>query len=64
MFLKPAPNITVPDPDRGGTLPPEGREVTPSTYWHRRIESGDVEELTAEVEPVQTSAQDEANTPT
>lgn len=58
MYLKPNPDRTVPDPDRGGVLPPEGREVTASTYWHRRLEHGDVEEVPAEAvaDEVQTSA--------
>lgn len=42
MFVKPAPGLTVPDPDRGDALPPEGRNVEPAQYWQRRIADGDV----------------------
>ena len=42
MFLKPAPGITVPDPDRSDTLPADGREVEPTQYWQRRVNDGDV----------------------
>lgn len=41
MYLKPAPGILVPDPDRGDTLPAEGREVLPTQYWQRRVNDGD-----------------------
>ena len=46
MFLKPANGTTVPDPDRGDTLPPEGRTVEFNQYWQRRIADGDVVEAT------------------
>jgi hypothetical protein len=42
MFLKPTPGLDVPDIDRGGLLATAGREVTPSTYWQRRIDDKDV----------------------
>ncbi len=43
MLVKPAPNRAVPDPERGGLLPEEGRDVdATSIYWHRRIEDNDV----------------------
>lgn len=47
MFIKPtSPNVRVPDPAQRGTpgyfLPPEGREVTSSMYWTRRLIDGDV----------------------
>jgi hypothetical protein len=44
MFVKPKAGLSVPDIERGGLLPAEGREVTPSTYWQRRIDDGDVTE--------------------
>ena len=52
MFVKPAPGRTVPDPERGGFLPDEGRDVPDTTYWARRVEDKDV----LLDEPVQTSA--------
>lgn len=52
MYLIPAPGFKVPDPaflnTPGDHLPPEGRDVEPSTYWTRRINDGDV---TVGVEP-------------
>ncbi|MEZ2293094.1 DUF2635 domain-containing protein [Variovorax sp. RCC_210] len=45
MFLKPQPGVDVPDVERGGLLPADGREVIPSTYWQRRIDDGDVTEV-------------------
>lgn len=47
MYLKPAPGITVPDPERGNAaLAPEGREVELTQYWQRRMNDGDVLEST------------------
>ena len=42
MFIKPTAGRLVADPDRGDTLPPEGREVEPIQYWQRRVNDGDV----------------------
>ncbi len=51
MFVKPNPGRCVPDPERGGLLAAEGREVDPtSTYWARRVDDGDV----ALVDPADT----------
>lgn len=44
MFVKPIEGRQVPDPDRGDTLPAEGREVLPTQYWQRRVNDGDVVE--------------------
>lgn len=54
MFVKPAPGRTVPDPDRGGLLPDDGRDVPESTYWLRRVSDNDVIVVTP---GVQTSKQ-------
>lgn len=43
MFVKPTPGLDVPDPERGGLLAAEGREVEPTTYWDKRIQDKDVE---------------------
>lgn len=48
MFVKPAAGLAVPDPERGDTLPPEGRNVEPTQYWQRRIADGDVVEAAPE----------------
>lgn len=45
MFLQPIDGRRVPDPDRGDTLPPEGRKVEPTQYWQRRLLDGDVVEI-------------------
>lgn len=42
MFIKPVPGRVVPDPDKGGLLPAEGRDVPESQYWLRRLADGDV----------------------
>lgn len=42
MFVTPTADRRVPDPARGDTLPPEGREVEPTQYWQRRLNDGDV----------------------
>ena len=44
MFVKPVEGRRVPDPQRGDTLPAEGREVEPTQYWQRRVADGDVVE--------------------
>lgn len=65
MYVKPTEGRAVPDPARGDTVPPKGREVEASQYWHRRIADGDVVESEPEPEEetadtaVQTSAQAE-----
>lgn len=46
MFVVPKPGQMIPDPAQFGTpayyLPPEGREVDASDYWHRRVLDGGV----------------------
>lgn len=42
MYIKPAAGRNVPDPEKGGMLPPEGRAVEPNIYWLRRLTDGDV----------------------
>lgn len=38
----PVKGRVVPDPELGGVLPPEGREVPRDAYWLRRLRVGDV----------------------
>ncbi|PIP02746.1 MAG: DUF2635 domain-containing protein [Zetaproteobacteria bacterium CG23_combo_of_CG06-09_8_20_14_all_54_7] len=45
--VKPTPGREVPDPEKGGFLPPEGRAVEATAYWLRRIADGDVTEVEA-----------------
>lgn len=47
MQVKPAPDRQVPDPEKGGFLPQEGREVEATAYWLRRLADGDVVEVVA-----------------
>lgn len=44
MYVTPTEGRQVPDPARGDTLPPEGREVEPTQYWQRRVIDGDASE--------------------
>ena len=50
MHVKPAPGRQVPDPENGGFLPQEGREVEATAYWLRRITDDDVVETEKEVD--------------
>lgn len=61
MFVRPNPlhidadpAYVVPDPVLKDKLPPEGREVPESSYWHRRIFFGDVI-LVEDQKPVKTA---------
>ena len=45
MQVKPVSGRQVPDPEKGGFFPPEGREVEANVYWLRRLEDGDVIEF-------------------
>ncbi len=42
LFIKPAPGLVIPDPDRRDLLPAEGRAVPHSDFWLRRLRDGDV----------------------
>lgn len=42
MFIQPVKGRYVPDPERGGQLLPEGRQVEPTQYWLSRLRDGDV----------------------
>lgn len=54
MYLKPVSGRRVPDPEKGGYLPEEGREVEPNVYWLRRVQDGDVTEETADAGATQS----------
>lgn len=45
MFIKPVQGRHVPDPERGGQLLPEGRQVESTQYWLCRLRDGDVVEV-------------------
>lgn len=42
MTVYPAEGRVVPDPEAGGNLPAEGREVPRDAYWLRRLQDQDV----------------------
>lgn len=42
MLVKPAPGLTIRDPDLFDFLPADGREVPDTDYWNRRLRDGDV----------------------
>lgn len=42
MTVYPAAGRVVPDPEAGGDLPAEGREVPRDSYWLRRLRDQDV----------------------
>ena len=48
MYVKPADRkvhgvqLVVRDPDLHDLIPPEGRDVPETDYWHRRLRDGDV----------------------
>ena len=42
MYVKPAPGLTIRDPDLFDFLPADGREVLDTDYWNRRLRDGDV----------------------
>ena len=42
MTVYPAAGRVVPDPEAGGHLAAEGRDVPRDTYWLRRLRVGDV----------------------
>lgn len=42
VFLVPAENTIVRDPQTGEPLPVDGKEVVINNYWQRRLNDGDV----------------------
>lgn len=52
MRVVPAPGRAVPDPELGGLLADEGREVPRNQYWMRRLEDGDVVKQASGSKPV------------
>lgn len=42
ITVLPAAGRVVPDPEAGDLLPLEGREVTDSAWWRRRLADGDI----------------------
>ena len=46
MLIRPMNDLKIPDPVLHDFVPQEGREVTPSPYWSRRLRDGEVEIIT------------------
>ncbi|MDQ2487463.1 DUF2635 domain-containing protein [Pseudomonas putida] len=44
ITVYPVEGRVVPDPELGGVLSPDGREVSRDAYWLRRLRAGDVTE--------------------
>lgn len=43
-YYRPKPGLQVRDPDSGGApLPAEGKGLTWSSFWQRRLDDGDIE---------------------
>ncbi|WP_145538931.1 DUF2635 domain-containing protein [Yersinia kristensenii] len=42
MFVKPIAGRAVRDPVKGTLLPESGSEVPDNSFWHRRLQDGDV----------------------
>ncbi|MCL8308786.1 DUF2635 domain-containing protein [Pseudomonas putida] len=42
ITVVPAAGRAVPDPQAGDLLPADGREVTDSVWWRRRLADGDI----------------------
>lgn len=53
MFVRPITENKVSDPILKDFVPKEGRKVTDSPYWRRRITDGDVEEVITAAEAPQ-----------
>lgn len=51
MFVRPAPGLTIFDPDSGQYLPEAGQIVPRSGFWLRRLADGDVLEAAAAPTP-------------
>lgn len=51
MFVRPAPGLSIRDPNLLDLLPREGRDVPAIEYWHRRLRDGDVIEGAAPDQP-------------
>jgi len=56
ITVYPVEGRVVPDPELGGTLPPDGREVPRDAYWLRRLRAGDVTEMKTAAAKVSTKA--------
>jgi|TARA_A100000171_G_scaffold52114_1_gene69094 hypothetical protein len=57
MHVVPVAGRSVPDPELGALLSPEGRVVLKNQYWMRRLADGDV--VIKEAAPVQVAAKKE-----
>jgi len=60
MRVKPAPGVKVRDPISKAHIPEEGREVPESSYWIRRVRSGDVVEVVVVLSQIPDSTESAA----
>ena len=56
MYVKPAPGLSIRDPDLLDLLPESGRLVPDSDYWLRRVRDKDVELADPPAEEVKAAA--------
>lgn len=54
MYIK--PNRPTPDPELGGYVPDDGRNVEHTPYWLRRVRDGDVSEADPPTPPPAAAA--------
>lgn len=55
VFVTPVEGLKVRDPDHGmAHLPAEGREVSHSAYWARRLRAGEVTKVSPASKPSRT----------
>lgn len=64
MFVKPKDGISVRCPVKGSPLPVDGAEVPDNVFWRRRINDGDVEIVSREVNVTGVKAAEPAKTAT
>lgn len=62
MFIRPANNLKIRDPILRDHLPSEGRLVEDSAYWHRRLNDGDVEIVTAKAKSEESEKPEKGKT--
>lgn len=55
MYVKPAPGLSIRDPDLLDLLPESGRLVPDSDYWLRRVRDKDVELAAPPTEPAESA---------
>lgn len=57
IFLKPRPGLSIPDPATRQPIPAEGAWLEAGVYTRRRLDDGDVEDLTEAQTALEAAAQ-------